>query len=102
MLISPMVVPEIIVAIGIYFALRRRSASPTPTPASSWRTRALAVPFVVVTVLATLSGFDVNLIRASASLGADPVTTFRRVMLPMILPGVIRGASSPSPHPSMT
>ncbi len=47
---------------------------------------------VITPVFATLSGFDVNLIRASASLGADPVTTFRRVMLPMILPGVISGA----------
>jgi putative spermidine/putrescine transport system permease protein len=52
----------------------------------------LAVPFVVVTVLATLSGFDRNLLRAAASLGARPLTTFRRVTLPLILPGVLSGA----------
>jgi len=50
------------------------------------------VPFVVVTVLATLAGFDRNLLRAAASLGAAPLTTFRRVTLPLILPGVASGA----------
>jgi putative spermidine/putrescine transport system permease protein len=53
---------------------------------------ALAVPFVVVTVLATLAGFDRTLLRAASSLGAPPLTTFRRVMLPLILPGVASGA----------
>jgi putative spermidine/putrescine transport system permease protein len=43
-------------------------------------------------VLATLSGFDRTLLRAAASLGAPPLTTFRRVMLPLILPGVVSGA----------
>jgi len=43
-------------------------------------------------VTATLIGFDQNLIRASASLGAHPVRTFRKVILPLILPGVISGA----------
>jgi len=39
-----------------------------------------------------LSGFDRTLLRAAASLGAPPVTTFRRVTLPLILPGVLSGA----------
>jgi len=46
----------------------------------------------VVTVLATLAGFDRTLVRAAESLGASPVTTFRRVTLPLILPGVLSGA----------
>jgi putative spermidine/putrescine transport system permease protein len=45
----------------------------------------------VVTVLATLSGFDRTLARAASSLGAGPVTAFRRVMLPLILPGLVSG-----------
>jgi len=53
---------------------------------------ALGIPFVIITVTATLIGFDQNLIRASASLGAHPVRTFRKVILPLILPGVISGA----------
>src|SRR5204863_460576 len=53
---------------------------------------ALGAPFVLTTVLATLQGFNHNLVRASLSLGADPVTTFFRVTLPVIAPGVISGA----------
>ena len=49
-------------------------------------------PFVVTTVLATLQGFNHNLVRASLSLGAGPVQTFFRVTLPVIAPGVISGA----------
>jgi putative spermidine/putrescine transport system permease protein len=53
---------------------------------------ALGIPFVVITVTATLIGFDQNLIRASQSLGANTITTFRKVVMPLILPGVISGA----------
>ena len=53
---------------------------------------ALGAPFVVTTVLATLQGFNHNLVRASLSLGAGPVQTFFRVTLPVIAPGVISGA----------
>ena len=53
---------------------------------------ALGTPFVIITVTATLVGFDQSLVRAAANLGADPVTTFRRVQMPLILPGVISGA----------
>ncbi|NRP75350.1 Putrescine transport system permease protein PotH [Ensifer psoraleae] len=49
-------------------------------------------PFVVVAVTATLSGFDQNLMRAAASLGARPVEAVFRVMLPLIAPGVASGA----------
>jgi len=42
-------------------------------------------------VTATLSGFDQSLVRASASLGANPRTTFFRVVMPLIMPGVVSG-----------
>ena len=47
---------------------------------------------MVTTVLATLQGFNQNLVRASLSLGATPIATFFRVTLPVIAPGVISGA----------
>jgi len=56
------------------------------------RVESLGIPFVVITVTATLSGFDSNLTRAAASLGAPPLYAFRRVQLPLIAPGVISGA----------
>ncbi len=89
-LISPMVVPVVIVAVGVYFAFAPLGLTNNYGGLILAHT-ALASPFVVVTVFATLSGFDVNLIRAAASLGAGPVTAFFRVMLPIILPGVMSG-----------
>jgi putative spermidine/putrescine transport system permease protein len=53
---------------------------------------ALGTPFVVITVTATLTGFDQSMIRAGASLGAPPTYVFRKVILPLISPGVISGA----------
>ena len=90
-LISPMVVPVIIVAVGVYFAFAPLGLTDGYAGLILAHTT-LAVPFVVVTVLATLAGFDRTLLRAAASLGAPPVTTFRRVTLPLILPGVLSGA----------
>ena len=52
---------------------------------------ALGIPFVIITVTATLVGFDKSLTRASANLGAGPMRTFLRVQMPLILPGVISG-----------
>ena len=51
----------------------------------------LGTPFVVITVTATLVGFDKSLIQAAASLGATPVRTFFTVTLPLVLPGMISG-----------
>jgi len=52
----------------------------------------LGIPFVIITVTATLVGFDHSLTRAGLNLGASQFTVFREVMLPLILPGVISGA----------
>ena len=52
----------------------------------------LGIPFVIITVTATLVGFDRSLSRAAASLGASPATGFFRVTMPLILPGVVSGA----------
>jgi putative spermidine/putrescine transport system permease protein len=52
---------------------------------------ALGIPFVIITVTATLVGFDNSLTRAAANMGAGPVTTFFRVQMPLILPGVVSG-----------
>lgn len=90
-LISPMVVPVIIIAVGVYFAFAPLGLTDGYSGLILAHTT-LAVPFVVVTVLATLAGFDRTLLRAAASLGARPFTTFRRVTLPLILPGVLSGA----------
>ena len=90
-LISPMIVPLIISAAGMYFFFSRIGLQ-----GSYWGVvlahAALGIPFVIITVTATLVGFDRSLTRAAANMGADPVTTFFRVQMPLILPGVISGA----------
>jgi len=91
MLISPMVVPVVIVAVGAYFAFAPLGLTDGYLGLVLAHAT-LGVPFVVITVLATLSGFDRTLLRAAASLGAAPVTAFRRVTLPLILPGIASGA----------
>ena len=91
MLISPMVVPVVIIAVGVYFAFAPLGLTDGYVGLILAHAT-LGVPFVVITVLATLSGFDRTLLRAAGSLGAPPLTTFRRVMLPLIVPGVASGA----------
>ena len=90
-LISPMIVPVIIVAVGTYFAFAPLGLT-DGYAGLILAHAALGAPFVVITVLATLSGFDRTLTRAAQSLGASQWTTFRRVTLPLILPGVASGA----------
>lgn len=110
-LISPMIVPIIITATGLFFAY---SAACVPQDSMVGSVLApflshkgclansylgiilahamLGIPFVIITVTATLIGFDQTLIRAAASLGASPTRIFFKVTMPLILPGIISGA----------
>jgi putative spermidine/putrescine transport system permease protein len=90
-LISPMVVPIVITAVGVFFFYSWLNLVGSYLGLILAHT-ALALPFVVITVTATLQGFDRNLVRAASSLGATPVYAFFSVVLPLILPGVISGA----------
>ncbi len=89
-LISPMIVPLIISAAGMYFFYSRIGLQGTFMGVVLAHA-ALGIPFVIITVTATLVGFDRSLTRAAANLGANPVTTFFRIQMPLILPGVISG-----------
>lgn len=89
-LISPMIVPLIISATGMYFFYSKIGIVGTYLGVVLAHA-VLGIPFVIITVTATLVGFDRSLTRAAANMGADPVTTFFRVQMPLILPGVISG-----------
>jgi putative spermidine/putrescine transport system permease protein len=98
-LISPMIVPIIITATGLFFFYS--SISIAKWELFGWQIpylgiilahATLGIPFVIITVTATLVGFDHSLTRAAASLGANPRTTFFKITMPLILPGVISGA----------
>ena len=89
--LSPVVVPVVITAVGLYLFFAPLGLTGNYLGLILAHT-ALATPFVVITVGATLQSFDMNLARAAASLGAPPLYTFRRVILPLILPGLASGA----------
>ena len=89
-LISPMIVPLIISGTAIFFFMAKAGLAATFTGIVLAHI-ILGTPFVVITVTATLSGFDHSVTRAAASLGSNPVNTFMKITLPLILPGVISG-----------
>ena len=100
-LISPMIVPLVITAVGMKFFYT--TVGITPNQLSVYNENlhlvpiilahaALGTPFVVITVTATLVSFDHSLTRAAASLGADGVRTFLKVTVPLVMPGMISGA----------
>ena len=100
-LISPMIVPLIISATGMFFfyshvgnfledriGLDKNFVGYVKVILAH---SVLGIPFVIITVTATLVGFDSSLTRAAANMGADPVKTFFKIQMPLILPGVISG-----------
>ena len=90
-LLSPMIVPTIITAIGLYFFFVRLKATGSILAMALGHT-VLALPVVVIIIAATLQGFDMRYEQAALSLGASRLTALRRVTLPLILPGVLSAA----------
>ena len=100
-LISPMIVPLIISATGMFFFYSHVGNFLEDTIGLDKNFvgyvkvilahSVLGIPFVIITVTATLVGFDSSLTRAAASMGANPVKTFFKIQMPLILPGVISG-----------
>ena len=91
LLIAPMVVPIVVVGVSTYLFFARIGLTDSYLGLILVHA-ALGAPFVLTTVLATLQSFNHNLVRASLSLGANPLETFFRITLPVIAPGVISGA----------
>lgn len=87
----PMIVPVVIVAVGLYFFFAYLGLVNTYLGLIIAHT-ILGIPFVVITVVATLRGYDENYSKAAASLGASPWLVFRTITLPLIAPGIISGA----------
>jgi putative spermidine/putrescine transport system permease protein len=90
LLISPMIIPIVVVAVGLYLVFAPVGLAGTYLGVILAHT-ALGTPFVVITVTATLMAFDRRLTQAAASLGAPPLTVFRRITLPLIAPGIATG-----------
>lgn len=91
LMLSPMIVPLIIMAAGMFFFYTRLNIVGTYGGIIVAHA-ALGIPFVMISVMATLSGFDRALYHAGLSMGASPLRCFRDVVVPLIRPGVISGA----------
>jgi putative spermidine/putrescine transport system permease protein len=87
----PMVVPAVVLGVGMQMLFVHVSLAST-YPGVIIAHAVLCIPFVVVSVSASLQGIDPAIEKAASSLGAPPVTVFRRVTFPLALPGVISGA----------
>lgn len=89
-LISPMVIPLVVVALAMFLHLARLGLAASFTGLVIAHT-VVCMPLVLIPVVSTLQSFDMNLFRAALSLGASPTRTFFKVILPLILPGVLAG-----------
>lgn len=87
----PMVVPAVVLGVGMQLLFVRMGLANSYLGVIFAHT-VIAVPFVFVNVAGALEGVDTRVEKAAASLGASPVTTFRRVTLPLAIPGIVSGA----------
>lgn len=90
-IMSPMVTPIVITAVGMYFFFAQLKLTNSYLGIIIAHT-VLGIPFVVITVSASLRGYDENFSRAAVTLGASPLVVFRTITFPLIAPGVISGA----------
>ncbi len=91
LVLAPLIIPLVIIAIGMFAVFVRWHIAGSMLSLVLAHT-VLALPFVVVTVMASLRTVDRNLELAAANLGANPLRTFWYITLPLITPGALAGA----------
>ena len=87
-LVSPIIIPNIFIAVGLFFLYAKIGLVGTTIGLVLGHT-VLAIPYVVITVLAVVKGYDQNLDMAAFTMGANRKQTLLRVTLPMIRSGMI-------------
>lgn len=91
-LVSPMMIPHVVIALGLFLFFARLDMARTYSALIVAHT-VLATPMVLLVMIATLSTFKVSLYRAAISLGASPFRAIRTVLIPLLVPGLIAGAA---------
>lgn len=91
---QPLMVPEIVTAVAllIVFAQVKIATGYTGLGYLIAAHSAFCVPFAYLPIRARLEGMDMTLETAAADLYATPFAAFRRVTLPLLLPGILAGA----------
>lgn len=90
-IVAPVIIPVIVISVVLYGFFSRMGMVGTKVGLVLGHSL-LAIPFVVITVSASLKGFDITLEKAAMSLGASRIQTFFKITFPLIRPGVISGA----------
>ncbi|MGY3573073.1 ABC transporter permease [Bradyrhizobium sp. USDA 4504] len=88
---SPLIVPAVVLGIGLLQLFARLNLAQTIYPLLLGHL-VLAIPYVVRTILASLSLHDRLLEQAAMNLRATPLQVIRRITLPLILPGLLSAA----------
>jgi putative spermidine/putrescine transport system permease protein len=91
LLILPMAVPSVIVGVSLFYFFASFGLTSSLSGMILAHT-VLGLPFVVLTVSATLVGLDKNILLAATGLGAGRFRVFFQITLPLIFPGVLSGA----------
>lgn len=86
-ILSPIVVPRMIIAVGLFYVFARMGLVGTATGLVLGHT-VVAVPYVVITMMAVLRSYDTRLDHAAQSLGARPIATLRYVTFPILAAGM--------------
>ena len=87
---TPLVVPDVLMGMSLLMFLVAL-AVPLGLVTIALAHITFCISYVAMVVLARLQDFDFSTVEAARDLGAGPVTTFRRVLLPQLLPGIVAG-----------
>ena len=91
---QPLMVPEVVTAVAtlIFFAIIKQATGVTGIGYLIAAHTAFCVPFAYMPIRARLEDMDLSLEQAAADLYAPPFKVFRRVTLPLLMPGIMAGA----------
>ena len=90
--LSPLILPAVVLGFALFSVINQFDLADYNMPNLIAGHVLITVPFVVRSVWAAMAGTDISLEEAAQSMGASPVTVFRKVVLPMARPGIMAGA----------
>jgi molybdate transport system permease protein len=93
----PLVLPPVVGGVALLLAFGRRGLVPTHLAFTTWGAMAaeafVAMPFLILAVEGAIASLDDRYEQVAATLGSGPLATFRRVTLPLVMPGLAAGAA---------
>jgi len=93
----PLVLPPVVGGVALLLAFGRRGLVPLHLAFTTWGAMAaeafVAMPFLVLTVEGAIASLDDRYEQVAATLGSSPLSTFRRVTLPLVMPGIAAGSA---------